>query len=759
MAASQSSPGIVIQERDFTTVTNVSTPSVGVIAGPFERGPINEVVTITSEKNLLATFGKPNNFNYGYWFTAAQFLNYGGTLKVVRTNNTSYKTAANYSNSTYTSIDNFQYYETNVEPSNSNNFNFAARTPGVWGNSLRVYATDAGPDQVLELAAPTGQGAVEWDFGATPNGSLSAGSGAAQGKVYNYSIVLDLNPISIVGTFVPGSATIGALTVNIVAYDPIAKRLEITRPSGSAISGVIPAGDGTSTKITQGGSEAAYSEVMRRLTAYLLPTSSREFGPTDTINDANTNTVSITEVYREYDLREVVPGLKWISLAGRPGTSQFAAAKGGRNDELHIVVLDGDGKITGTPNTLLEKWTYASKGSDAKSTQGENNYYKDVIKNNSRYIYWGKHLSSGDLFDVDADSGAWGQTVVNTKFDLIKSGAAYKVEPEASTSALVVNSLRGASIKFTLGNGAEPTQPSALTNQNFADAYNLLADPEVWQIDYLLMGPSASDLPGTLAKANMLIDIVNMRKDCMAFISPFAGDVLGKVDGEMITRDMIKFFDQLPSNSYVVFDTGYKYIYDKYNDTYRYIPCNGDVAGLCVQTTETSDAWFSPAGFQRGGLRNAIKLAYSPNKEQRDRLYASRVNPIVSFPGQGIVLFGDKTALGYQSAFDRINVRRLFLILERTIGAAAKQQLFQQNDATTRSTFRNIVEPYLRDVQGRRGVYDFLVKCDDENNPPDSIDRGEFYAEIYVKPTRTINYITLTFIATRTGIAFEEVAS
>jgi len=755
MAASQSSPGIVIQERDFTTVTNVSTPSVGVIAGPFERGPINEVVTITSEKNLLATFGKPNSFNYGYWFVAAQFLNYGGTLKVIRTNNTLYKTAANYSNTSYTSIQNFQYYETNVETSNSNNFNFAARTPGVWGNSLRVYATDAGPDQVLLLSTPTGQGAVEWDFGASPSGDLVGVGSGAQGKVYNYSIVLDLNPVTVTAPLTPGAATIGALTVNIVAYDPISKRLEITRPSGSAISGVI----GATGTITQGSITANYTAVRRRLTVHVLPTSPTEFAAADTILDASSTVVTISSVDREYDTREVVPGLKWISLAGRPGTSQFAAAKGGRNDELHVVVLDGDGKITGTPNTLLEKWTYVSKASDSKSTQGENNYYKDVLKNNSKYIYWGKHLTSADLFDVDADSGAWGQSAVNVKFDLIKAAAAYKVEPESANSSLVINTLRGPSIKFTLGNGAEPAQASELTNQNFADAYNLVADPEVWQIDYLLMGPSASDLPATLAKANMIIDIVNTRKDCMAFISPFSGDVLGKVDSEMITRDMIKFFDQLPSNSYVVFDTGYKYIYDKYNDTYRYIACNGDVAGLCVQTTETADAWFSPAGFQRGGLRNAIKLAYSPNKEQRDRLYSSRVNPIVAFPGQGIVLFGDKTALGYQSAFDRINVRRLFLILERTIGAAAKQQLFQQNDATTRSTFRNIVEPYLRDVQGRRGVYDFLVKCDDENNPPDAVDRGEFYAEIYVKPTRTINYITLTFIATRTGIAFEEVAS
>jgi phage tail sheath protein FI len=245
----------------------------------------------------------------------------------------------------------------------------------------------------------------------------------------------------------------------------------------------------------------------------------------------------------------------------------------------------------------------------------------------------------------------------------------------------------------------------------------------------------------------------------MLFVSPRRATVVGSSNATTITDNLVAFFDTLPSSSYVVFDSGYKYIYDKYNDVYRYVPCNGDVAGLCLQTTEVSEPWFSPAGFQRGILRNAIKLSYSPNKTQRERLYAARINPVVSFPGQGVVLFGDKTALGFASAFDRINVRRLFLTIERVIGGAAKSQLFEQNDEAQRSLFLNIVEPYMRDVQGRRGVTDFLVKCDGDNNPPESVDRGEFYAEIYVKPTRTINFITLTFTATRTGVSFGEVAN
>jgi len=244
----------------------------------------------------------------------------------------------------------------------------------------------------------------------------------------------------------------------------------------------------------------------------------------------------------------------------------------------------------------------------------------------------------------------------------------------------------------------------------------------------------------------------------MVFVSPRRANVIGVSNTATATDNIVKFFEQLPSSSYMVFDSGYKYIYDKYNDVYRYIPCNADVAGLCLQTTETSEPWFSPAGFQRGVVRNAIKLAFTPTKTQRDRLYANRINPVVSFPGQGVVLFGDKTALGFASAFDRINVRRLFLTIERVISGAAKAQLFEQNDDAQRSLFLNIVEPYMRDVQGRRGVTDFLVKCDASNNPPESVDRGEFYAEIFVKPTRTINYISLTFVATRTGVSFSEVA-
>jgi phage tail sheath protein FI len=290
-------------------------------------------------------------------------------------------------------------------------------------------------------------------------------------------------------------------------------------------------------------------------------------------------------------------------------------------------------------------------------------------------------------------------------------------------------------------------------------AYDLISDAETENVDYILCGPSMSTVNDSIAKAQKVIDIAANRKDCIAFVSPQRSDVVGVATTAQIVDRTITFFNQLTSTSYAVFDNNYKYVYDKYNDKYRYIPCNADVAGLTLSTTLNQEPWYSPAGFNRGNLKNAIKLAYSPLKDQRDQLYNARVNPIVSFPGQGIILFGDKTALAYQSAFDRINIRRLFLVIEEAISGSARSQLFELNDEFTRSSFKNLVEPYLRSVQARRGIVDFLVVCDASNNPPEAIDRGEFYAEIFVKPTKSVNYITLTFTATRTGASFAEVTS
>ena len=523
-------------------------------------------------------------------------------------------------------------------------------------------------------------------------------------------------------------------------------------PSGG-ITGIIADGQ----TVTQGSNTAVIgtSGIERRV--YIVKDKgSIDFAAADSITDTNSTAVSISSVRVEYDEREYLPSQKWVNVATRPGTSQYVSGQGGFRDEMHILVIDVDGKITGNAGTLLERFIGVSKASDAKSSVGETNFYVDVIQQKSEYVYWGEHETG--LFDVDSGTGTFG-LVGTTNFDLLVSSAGSTNYPQGATT---VGSKGNSTYYYRLESGADYTVSGgnyAVTQPDVTTAYSLLEDPESQTIDFILTGPSGADDAAALAKITALAAIVDERRDCMLFVSPKRSDLVGVSSAATQTDNLISFFDQLPSSSYIVFDSGYKYIYDKYNDVYRYVPANGDIAGLCLQTTEVAEPWFSPAGFQRGIVRNAIKLAYTPNKSQRDRLYSARINPVVSFPGQGIVLFGDKTAQGFASAFDRINVRRLFLTIERVISGAAKAQLFEQNDEAQRGLFLNIVEPYLRDVQGRRGVTDFLVKCDDSNNPPESVDRGEFNAEIFVKPTRTINYITLTFVATRTGVSFSEVAN
>jgi len=306
---------------------------------------------------------------------------------------------------------------------------------------------------------------------------------------------------------------------------------------------------------------------------------------------------------------------------------------------------------------------------------------------------------------------------------------------------------------------ASGTDDYASTNAEIATAYEKFNDTENVDISLLLCGPSQTTADATGdTKATAVMDIANDRKDCVAFISPAKADVVGVANAITQTQNVVGFADGLPSSSYAVIDSGYKYQFDKYNDVYRWVPLNGDTAGVCARTDAVADPWFSPGGFNRGQIRGAVKLAFNPNQTQRDELYKARVNPVVSFPGQGTVLFGDKTAQSKPSAFDRINVRRLFIVLEKAVSTAAKFQLFEFNDEFSRANFRNLVEPFLRDVQGRRGITDFSVVCDDTNNTGDVIDRNEFRADIFIKPNRSINFIQLNFIATRSGVAFSEVA-
>lgn len=427
-------------------------------------------------------------------------------------------------------------------------------------------------------------------------------------------------------------------------------------------------------------------------------------------------------------------GLKLSAIGPRPGTSEFAAERYLSYDEVHVAVIDE------TTNTIVERFTYLSKLSDGKSAQGASSYWRSVINESSSYIYSGGELASGDL---QATGEAWAGTAA--------SYGATSAAPEKLKLVL--------DREYSLSGG---TDDFAYTTGEIEAAYNEFLDTEASTIDFVLMGGSMGTENDTKAKAEAVVGVATSRTDCVAFVSPYKGNQIATSGGVALTstaqRDnTIAFLGALPSTSYAVLDSGIKYTYDRFADKYRYIGCNGDIAGLCVRTSASLDDWFSPAGLNRGAIRGVVKLAYNPNKADRDELYQARINPVVSFPGQGTVLFGDKTALASPSAFDRINVRRLFLNVEKRAEALAKAVLFEQNDFTTRSGFSASINSYLSEIQARRGLTDFLVICDETNNTPEVIDRNEFVAELYLKPTRSINYVTVTVTATKTGVSFSEV--
>jgi len=463
----------------------------------------------------------------------------------------------------------------------------------------------------------------------------------------------------------------------------------------------------------------------------------------------------------------------WSSIAPKPGTSNYADQRNGESDEMHIVVVDDSGALTGIRGNILEKHLFLSKATDAISqvNSPEKIWYKNYLANFSDYIYAGANQSGGfdNYHNTQPTSTVFVRNFnVSYPFSIIPGVSDYPTtfstppledlawDREAKDNAF---SVIGA-VTYTLAGGNDYTIDNGLrsTLGDLIAAYERFSNKEDTVVDFLLMGPGLDSIGESQAKANKIIAIAESRKDCMALISPHRSSVVDITNTTTQMNNIIEFFGPLQSSSYAVFDSGYKYTYDRFNNVFRYIPCNPDVAGLMARTNLVAYPWFSPAGQQRGIIKNAIKLAFNPGKNQRDRLYSARINPIVSQPGLGVLLFGDKTALGYASAFDRINVRRLFLTVEQSLERAAEAQLFEFNDQITRSNFVNIVEPYLRDVRAKRGIYDFLIICDETNNTPDVIDNNEFRADIFLKPAKSINYVTLTFVATRTGISFEEVA-
>ena len=560
--AFQLSPGVNVSEVDLTTIVPSVPTSIGAFAGIFQWGPIDEIVTISDEVNLVERFFNPYSDNYEYWFSAANFLAYSNNLKVVRA--ASIATTRNaVSNGSAVLIKNDDAYEDNFSSGASTYGEFAARYAGALGNSLQVSLCDA-----------------------------------------------------------------------------------------NTFTGWAYASQFTST----------------------------------------------------------------------PGTSTYTSNAGGANDEIHIIVIDQDGQITGTQGSVLEKYAFVSKASDAKDDSGNSNYYKNVITSKSKYIHWLSHPTANAGASYANATSTWGTTATNKSFSKLTANAT-----------------------ISLIGGVDGTVSTA----NVVTAYDQFDNADSVDISLVVSGPANATL------VTSLISMAESRKDCLVFVSPEKADCVDNAGSEV--TDIKAYRDTLTSTSYAVLDSNWKYQYDKYNDVYRWVPLNGDIAGLCARTDLERDPWFSPGGLNRGIIKNAIKLAWNPTKTNRDDLYVKGINPVVTFQGEGIVLFGDKTLLSKPSAFDRINVRRLFIVLEKALARAARFSLFEFNDQFTRAQFVALVEPFLRDVQGRRGIYDFRVVCDESNNTPEVVDRNEFVGDIYIKPARSINFIQLNFVAVRTGVSFDEV--
>ena len=723
MATPQLSPGVLVREIDLTVgrAENV-LDNIGAIAAPFKLGPIDEPTTITTQQELIDVFGTPqsNDRQYEYWMTASEYLNYGGILSVVRTDGSNLVNAnagVGIGSSASLKIKSYDDYQENY--TSSTTYYYAARNAGEWANKLKVCIIDNAADQVL---------------------GVSTNSLAGLGITVGYGVTTALSTVAL-----PGAGT--------------------TTTFNGMLKGIIT---GVSTDTVNSNSTVNVKIVSRVNTAgtefsidYQENNPAQSFEASDVVTIRNNaggseGTVTATSAQDWYDQQKLQINnstVFWKTIAPRPVDTNFVSSRGGGGDAIHVAVVDDTGVVTGVAGNLLESWTFLSKALDAEA-DGDSptkNYYKNYLALNSDWIFPGYNPSQAadtfhgttpvatgfttDFSPVSRGDSLWGLEARDTQF--------------AALGNVGYNLLGGADY------GANGGQASTLGDLN--TSYNLYSNRDEIEVDYLLMGPGCSTELQSQSKANLLISIAEQRKDCMAVISPHRANVVGETNTTTQTNNLLKYYAPISSSSYAVFDSGYKYTYDRFNNEFRYVPLNGDIAGLMVRTSIEAFPWFSPAGQQRGNINNAVKLAYNPNKAQRDVLYGNRINPVINQNGQGVILFGDKTALSFSSAFDSINVRRLFLTVEQALEEAANDQLFEINDEETRENFVNIVIPYLRDIQAQRGIEEFTVVCDETNNTPDIVDNNEFRADIFISPARSINYITLTFIATRSGISFDEV--
>jgi hypothetical protein len=728
MALNLASPGIVVKEVDLTVGrVNPTSNKVGAIVAPFAKGPTDVPTLVENENGLLQIFGEPyaTDKHYEHWLTASAYLAYGGSLQVIRSDDADLKNGfvgeVGIASIKIKSLD--DYNQLGYDENPITDVIVAARNPGSWSNGIKVAIIDAKADQILSGITTT---SIQVGYGITQSvvGRIDVGAGT--------TVTLD--------GYLKGIITeVGSGKISVKVLDHVS--------AGGTISG----------------------KEYQPLGTWAF-TNSGSIGICTNIGGATISTTSYTSQLDWFDQQKLIVGntktgtgtteitIDWNSIADRPSTSEYAINRGSRFDEVHVVVIDALGTITGNVGTILEKHLSLSKANDAEFAVGSPSYWRKYLANNSAYIFGGSGpnaitatgYSSNFVLTTDND---WDQDANGITF------GAYGANTLTLAGGLNYNGQSGI------------TSTGALTSTlgDLTTGYQKFGNSEQYKVDFILMGSANYDLSTAQALANQIIAVAELRKDAVAFISPYRGAALSDATNqngtltvtvkseETITSNVIGFYSPVTSSSYAIFDSGYKYTYDRFSNTFRYIPLNGDIAGLCARNDINNFAWYSPAGTSRGAVLNAVKLAYNPNKSQRDRLYSNRINPIIFSPGSGIILFGDKTGLGRSSAFDRINVRRLFIYIEQAISAAAKDQLFEFNDEITRTNFVNIVEPFLRDVQAKRGIYDYVVVCDQTNNTAAVIDSNEFVADIYIKPARSINYIGLTFVATRTGVAFEEV--
>ena len=727
MPLNLASPGILVREVDLTLGrVDPTTDKLGGIVGPFAQGPVGEPTLIVNENILLNTFGQPYDIDKQYetWLTASSYLAYGGQMNVVRADDAGLYngTVGAAASVKIKSVE--HYEELGYDINTYSGATLVSRNPGSWSNGIKIGIIDGYADQSLTLSALTN---VEVGMGVSqtvPSGTVVSKTGTAgAGKTetidgYFKGIITKKGTTDVDVKFL--SHVSGASTETAVDYNSIYKF-----GTTGALSIITNAGVVTATPTVTAVADWFDTQELEVSTA--------------TVGGATTTNK-----------------ISWNGLADRPTTSEYAAARGGRFDEVHVVVIDAKGTITGNAGTILEKHLNLSKAKDATFSVGSPSYWRQYLQINSEYV-----------FGTDQPAG-----VTTTGF----AAGGYTKFADGDWDQNAEGIIFGAAgaVNDTLSGGTDYGHKANLETTGALDSglddlisgYTLFENDTNVDVDFLLMGSGKYSEFDTRALATKLISVAELRKDAVAFISPYRGSMISDSSDQEavqvlsdadITNNVINFFEPVTSSSYAIFDSGYKYMFDRFANSFRYIPLNGDIAGLCARTDINQFPWFSPAGTSRGAIQNAVKLAYNPTKEQRDKLYSARINPVVFQPGAGIILFGDKTGFAKASAFDRINVRRLFIFLEDAISAAAKDQLFEFNDEITRTNFVNIVEPFLRDVQAKRGITDYVVICDETNNTAAVIDANEFIADIYIKPARSINFIGLTFVATRTGVSFDEV--